>query len=61
MASVQYGIDEQLKKDFEDVCKSMGLKPSALFQLFAKAVVRERKIPFEIKADTNQEETKGDL
>ena len=53
--TVQYTIDEDLKKEFEQTCKDMGLKPSAVFQLFANVVVQERKIPFEIKADSGKE------
>lgn len=47
-----YSIDENLKKEFEEVCRSIGLTPSAVIQLLATAVVREKKIPFEIKAYT---------
>ena len=39
-------IDDSLKQEFSDVCAEMGLSASAAFSVFAKAVVRERRIPF---------------
>jgi len=37
-----------LKKDFACVCEDMGLSVSSAITIFAKAVVREKRIPFEI-------------
>ena len=48
--SMTISIDENLKKDFSDVCKEIGLTPSTAFSIFAKTVVRERSIPFELSA-----------
>ena len=48
-------VDEQLKKSFDLLCDQFGLSNSAALNLFMKAVVRERKIPFEIKADSELE------
>jgi DNA-damage-inducible protein J len=45
-------LNPTLKDQFSAVCEDMGLSVSSVFGLFAKAVVRERKIPFEIKADS---------
>ena len=44
-------MDTQLKKDFSLICEDFGMSVSTAFTLFAKAVVRERRIPFEIKSD----------
>lgn len=43
-------IDDDLKDEFSNVCKEMGLTPSAAFGVFARAVVREQAIPFEVSA-----------
>lgn len=43
-------IDDELKKSYASTCKEIGLTPSAAFGIFAKAVVREQKIPFELSA-----------
>lgn len=54
MANVNLNIrlDENLKNEFSRVCDSMGMSMSTAFNVFAKAVVNDRKIPFEIK-ETN--------
>lgn len=43
-------IDDELKKNFTEVCKEIGLPPSTAFSIFAKAVVREQAIPFTLSA-----------
>ena len=48
-------VDEKLKKNFDVLCDEFGLTNSAALNLFMKAVVRERKIPFEIKAESEAE------
>ena len=50
-AMVNFSMDSQLKNDMEIVCREMGLTPSAAYNLFAKKVTQERRIPFEITAD----------
>ncbi len=55
-------IDEDLKKDFEEVCTRMGLSMSSAINVFAKTVVREKRIPFEIcLMDSSREEAKAAL
>ena len=44
-------MDRQLKNEFSLICEDFGMPVSTAFTLFAKAVVRERRIPFEIKSD----------
>lgn len=44
-------VDENDKAAFDDFCSSVGLTASAAINMYVKAVVRERKIPFEIKQD----------
>lgn len=43
-------MDENLKKQFDSLCNEFGMNATTAFNIFAKAVVRERKIPFEIAA-----------
>ena len=52
MAEVSFSIqmDENLKKQFEQVCSDLGMSVSMAITTFARMVVRERKIPFEIAA-----------
>jgi DNA-damage-inducible protein J len=46
-------LEPQLKQELTETCESMGISISGLMTLFAKAVVREQRIPFEIKADNS--------
>ena len=55
MTSMTIRVDEQLKKNFDVLCDQFGLSNTAALSLFMKAVVRERRIPFEIKAETETE------
>ena len=45
-------VDETLKKSFDSICDDFGLTSTAAITVFMKTVVRERRIPFEIKAST---------
>lgn len=48
MMNVSVRMENETKKEFEKFCKDVGLSISAAFNIFAKKVVRERKIPFDI-------------
>ena len=50
MAQVAFSIrmDEDLKKDFSEFCDDVGMSMSTAFVIFAKACLREGRIPFEI-------------
>lgn len=48
---VNVRLDEQTKKDMSELCNELGLSMSTAFNMFAKAMVRERRIPFEVAAD----------
>ena len=41
-------IDEHDKAAFDHFCDDVGLSTSAAISIFVKAVLRERRIPFEI-------------
>lgn len=49
--SVTIRMDEKLKKQVEILFEDMGLNMTTAITMFAKAVVRQNKIPFEITAD----------
>ncbi|MBD5310335.1 MAG: type II toxin-antitoxin system RelB/DinJ family antitoxin [Bacteroides sp.] len=52
-STISIRVDHTLKSKFDSLCETFGLTTSAAFHIFMKAVVRERRIPFEIKADEN--------
>jgi len=47
-ATISIRIDKQLKNEFDAICDNFGMNISTAFTIFAKKVVSERKIPFEI-------------
>ncbi len=47
-ATFSVRMDENLKKQFDVLCSDFGMTASTAINVFARAVVRERKIPFEI-------------
>ena len=51
-ATFSVRMDDSLKSQFEALCADFGMSMTTAINVFAKAVVRERKIPFEISADS---------
>ena len=43
-------MDESLKTEFETLCNYFGMNMSTAINIFARAVVKEKRIPFEISA-----------
>jgi len=53
-STVTIRVDDALKKNFDNLCDQFGFSNTAAYTLFMKAVVRERRIPFEIKIDSDE-------
>lgn len=49
--NMTFEMDYDVKKSMEDICKEKGLSVATVFNLFAKKVSSEKKIPFEIIED----------
>lgn len=49
-ATFSVRMDEALKRQFDALCADFGMNATTAFNIFARAVVRERRIPFEIQA-----------
>ena len=49
--NVNFRLDEDIKKNMEQVCSELGLSMSAAFTIFAKKVSREKRIPFDVSID----------
>lgn len=41
-------MEQSLKSQFDELCSDLGMNISTAFNIFARAAVRERKIPFDI-------------
>lgn len=51
--NINIRMDSELKKQFEEFCSDIGMSMTTAFCVFAKKAVRERRIPFEITADSD--------
>ena len=51
-ATFSVRMDENLKNDFDSLCEDFGMSMTTAINVFARAVVRERRIPFEIAASS---------
>ena len=49
--SVTIRMDPELKKQAEALFDTLGMNMTTAFTVFAKAAVRQQKIPFELAAD----------
>lgn len=49
--NINLRMDENLKKQFDSFCSEVGMSMSTAFNIFARTVVRQRKIPFEISTE----------
>ncbi|MBQ1308249.1 MAG: type II toxin-antitoxin system RelB/DinJ family antitoxin [Ruminococcus sp.] len=56
--NVNIRMDESTKKAFDAFCSEIGLSVSSVFNMFAKTVVREQRIPFEITTEVPNDTTK---
>ena len=48
---INFRMDTDEKKSFEDICEQLGLTITTAFKMFAKKVVREHRIPFDLSLD----------
>jgi len=55
--NINIRMDEDLKREFDSLCNELGLTMTAAFNIFAKTVVRQHKIPFEISLNVPNTET----
>lgn len=48
--NVNFRMDEQLKKNVEDICQRMGMSLTTAITIFCRKMEQERRIPFEVTA-----------
>ena len=44
-------MDSKIKKEFDEFCEKVGMTTSTAFNLFARAVLREKRLPFDITTE----------
>jgi len=55
--NVTMRIDEELKKQLQELVSNLGLDMTTFFTMSAKQAVREQRIPFEVSMNVPNEET----
>lgn len=50
-SAINIRMDSEIKKQFEAICNSIGLNLTTAINVFAKKVIMDRKIPFDLTAD----------
>lgn len=51
LSTLSVRVNNEDKKGFEKFCTNTGMNVSTAINMFIKAVLREQKLPFEIKSD----------
>ena len=52
-STISVRLDDTIKKQFDSLCAEFGMSASTAFNIYARTVVRQRKIPFEITAEND--------
>ena len=55
-SAVTVRLDSEMKSQFDALCEQFGMSANTAFNIFVKAVVRSRSIPFAIKASPSTQE-----
>ena len=56
-SNISIRIDDEVKKQFDNLCDKLGLTMSTAINLFIKAFIRENGIPFALSINDYNEET----
>ena len=51
MVTVSLRFDEATKQSLDKMCEEMGMNLTTFFMIYARAALRERRIPFEVRAN----------
>lgn len=52
MAVVSVRMDDEVKKQFEKFCDSIGISVSAAVNMFARMALREDRLPFDVRGNS---------
>ena len=55
-SAVTVRLDSEMKSQFDALCEQFGMSANTAFNIFVKAVVRSRSIPFAIKVSPSAQE-----
>ena len=60
-SAVTVRIDSEMKSQFDELCEQFGMSSNTAFNIFVKAVVRSRSIPFTIRGNRTETPNALDL
>ena len=46
-------MDSEVKKQLDDFCTKVGMNTTTAFNLFARAVLREKRLPFDVTTESD--------
>ena len=44
-------MDSEVKRQFDELCKDFGMSANTAFNIFARAVIKQERIPFEVESE----------
>ena len=60
-SAVTVRIDSEMKSQFDELCEQFGMSANTAFNIFVKAVIRSRSIPFAIRGAKTAQPSALDL
>jgi len=57
-STITFRIDEEMKEELNRICEALGLTLSGALIIFAKKMINERGLPFDLKLNPNFETIK---
>jgi len=55
MAQTTFSVrmDSDIKKQLDDFCTQVGINTTTAFNMFARAVLREKRLPFDVTTESD--------
>jgi len=60
-SAITVRLDSEMKSQFDELCEQFGMSANTAFNIFVKAVIRSRSIPFAIIGNREEVSTALDL
>ena len=61
MTTISLRLDDNMKKELDEMCGEMGMNITTFFMVYAKRALRDRKIPFDISAPVDPFYSKSNM
>ena len=61
MVTISLRFEDDVKRELEQMCREMGMNLTTFFTIYAHAALREKRIPFEVRANGDAFYTKENV